>query len=53
MLHLEVKLKQANLDWRAFSLQLVRNGKNNLFKENLQSGKLYQLIIESEEHALN
>ena len=53
MLHLEVKLKQAKLDWRVFSLEFHRNGKNYLFKGTRQSGKFSQLFIESEDHALN
>ena len=53
MLHLEVKMKQAKLDWRVFILQFHRNCKNNFFKGNLESEKLLQLFIESEEHVLN
>ena len=32
MLHLEVKLKEAKLDWCVFGLQFHTDGKNNLFK---------------------
>ena len=52
VLHLEVKLKQAKLDWRIFNLEFHKNCKNNISKGRLPIGKLLQLFIEYEEHAI-
>ena len=52
VLHLEVKLKQAKLDWRVFNLEFHKNCKNNVFKGKLPSPKLLQLFVEYEEHAI-
>ena len=47
-----MKLKQANLGRRVLILPFPKNCKNNLFKRKEPSGKVPQLFLEAEEHAL-